>query len=104
MSGNRSLWTSAQEAALVDTLCKEKDRGRQAESGWKRETWTAALEAVNAAEGPRKSLEQVKHRWQKMKRQYQIVKALINALGFGWDDEEYTVIAEPEVWAAYLQV
>ena len=39
-------WTSAEEALMVSTLLKEKDKGNQAESGWKPVVWQVLVEAL----------------------------------------------------------
>jgi hypothetical protein len=39
-------WTGAEEALMVSTLLKEKDKGNQAESGWKPVVWQVLVEAL----------------------------------------------------------
>jgi Myb/SANT-like DNA-binding domain len=37
-----------------------------------------------------------------MKKDYQVVKTIREASGFGWDNSNYLLIAEDLVWDSYI--
>ena len=60
-------WTSAKEAILVQTLLQEKEKGNQAESGWKPIVWQVLVEALaTIGSKRRKEAKQIKTRWQRV--------------------------------------
>lgn len=61
-------WTSAEEARLVQILLQEKEKGNQAESGWKPVVWQVLVEALATFDSkPRKVAKQIKTRWQRVR-------------------------------------
>jgi hypothetical protein len=58
----RDFWNTADLACLIKTLKDEKKLGRQAESGWSSESYTAVVMDLKAA-GTTRSLKQVKSCW-----------------------------------------
>ncbi|KZT39311.1 hypothetical protein SISSUDRAFT_1098751 [Sistotremastrum suecicum HHB10207 ss-3] len=101
---SRAVWTSAEEAKLVDVLMD--NTALQAESGWKKSVWTTCTTALK--EGfpeikPAKGCTQCKNRWERMKGEYKLIKWLRNQSGFGWNAGKQTVTADDEVWAALMK-
>ena len=62
----RAIWTPAADSLLVSHLTKEKDAGRQAESGWKKTSYEAAV-ALFAANNIGRTLQQVQDRWTRVR-------------------------------------
>ncbi|KAF8580859.1 hypothetical protein K439DRAFT_1619440 [Ramaria rubella] len=98
-------WSTTEEAEVVSILTDQKELGNQAESGWKPIVWTAVVAALAATFDtiPQKNVKQCKSRWQCLKGEYRLVKALREQSGFGWDDMKQMVTAPPDVWDKYLE-
>ena len=61
---DKTQWTSAEEAEVINELTKQRDLGNQAESGWKPSVWTAVVLALSNAFDAKvpKTMKQVKSR------------------------------------------
>jgi hypothetical protein len=118
-SPSRIVWTSVADRILVDTMLGEQANGRQAESGWKKQTWERVA-VVFKSYGMGHTATQVRDRFTKvcsavstvsialtlsqMKAMFKTVHALRNLSGFGWDSELMRVTATESVWDEYLKV
>ena len=48
------------------------------------------------------SRQQISSKISEMKKDYTAYKSLQDLSGFVWNEAEHTVIAEPQVWGAYI--
>ncbi|KAF8523813.1 Myb/SANT-like domain-containing protein, partial [Gautieria morchelliformis] len=96
-------WCAAEEAELVLTLTDQKALGNISENGFKSAVWQVVVDQLKVMDmthpkGSLKTVSQVKSRFQLLKKQYKIVKALCLQSGFGWDEGLQMVVAPEEVW------
>lgn len=61
MAGDK--WVLAAVTVLVSVLKQEKVEGRQAETGWKTNSYQAVVDALAAANHPAKTVRQVTDKW-----------------------------------------
>jgi hypothetical protein len=66
MSTPRAVWSHDRDTTLVTTLRQEQIQGRQAESGWKQQSYQAVVDAL-AADDVRVTVGQVTDRWAKVR-------------------------------------
>lgn len=50
------------------------------------------------------TVEQVKDQEQQLKKQFKVVKSLVEMSGFGWDEDKKMVSAPSEVWEPLINV
>ncbi|KAK9987805.1 hypothetical protein SO802_028044 [Lithocarpus litseifolius] len=82
-------WTPSRDAYLVELFIEQHNLGRTAYNEYKNE---------NLEEN------QIKNRYNVMKKDYVVVKALLSNTGFGWDETRQMVVADDKVWDSYILV
>lgn len=120
----RELWKSEEFDVLIRILFEEHNLGRQAENGFKEESYQRVVDALGNQHYFR-GVAQVKSAWRRVcsvlvslftqrcgltfshkqcKADYKAVHTLRQLSGFGWDVTKNLVTAEKQVWDAYLEV
>lgn len=100
----RAMWTSNQRHYLLTKLVDFKARGKAAESGFKKEVWTAITISLNATFSTSYNVEQLKTQTAAMKKEYKNYQQLVsNCSGFGWDEGIEQVTAPDEVWEEVIR-
>ncbi|EPQ57411.1 hypothetical protein GLOTRDRAFT_92448 [Gloeophyllum trabeum ATCC 11539] len=94
-------WTDAEDAIMVQVLKDKKEKGNQADNGWKRSVWIAMADALKAegyADGVEKTASKCMDHWTNLKAAFVQVKRLRGpeVSDFGWDDGD-------EVWDWYIK-
>ncbi|CAM0876907.1 unnamed protein product [Alopecurus aequalis] len=76
----------------------------RAQNGWTKEGWNCMAARLNK-QYPRANftLKQVKDREQRLKRDYAIVKSILEKSGFGWDPDKNVATAIDEKWEELSQ-
>ncbi|KAJ7760868.1 hypothetical protein DFH07DRAFT_957399 [Mycena maculata] len=105
----RSRWNTDCDAILIAQFIAEKAAGNQTDNaGWHQAAFTACAKALAGSEkksgGAVKTADACMTRWGTLKAQYQLIKALRNKSGWGWDDENKHVVVEDSVWDASLLI
>ncbi|KAG9405037.1 hypothetical protein AC1031_004138 [Aphanomyces cochlioides] len=90
-STDRAKWDTTREAYLLKLLLKQKDAGKQADSGFKKEAWSVVLEKFNSKFKTQFGRQQIKTRLSQ------------NDSGFGWDTDLQKSTAPDEMWAERME-
>ena len=105
---DKLFWTPAMEQALLEGLARQVVDGKQAESGFKKEAWTAVIKDIQAvmpgAIPHPITQQQAKNKMAIWKRRYVIWVELGDLSGFGWNMELGLYTASEETWATYIAV
>ena len=104
-------WSIIEDRPLVECMVELHQRGthNSTKAGFE-PGYLIELEKLLAPKLPNAGLKAKPHiesRIKTLKNDWMIVYDMIygsNTSGFGWDSERKVVVAEPEVWAAYLEV
>ncbi|XP_058094897.1 uncharacterized protein At2g29880-like [Magnolia sinica] len=88
---------------LFNTLLEQIALGQQADNGFKREAYYAAAEEVSRRTEISVNWQNVQNRLRYHKQEYNDVKDMLAASGFGWDSERMVVTDPDEVWEEYLK-
>ncbi|KZP07058.1 hypothetical protein FIBSPDRAFT_717654, partial [Athelia psychrophila] len=103
---SKAVWKSADDAVLIKALVKEREARHQSDSGFKPLSWVACAAALKGIEtksgGVAKSKSSCQEHYKKIKKEYSIVKAIREQLGFGWDDTLKIATAPEDVWETYI--
>jgi hypothetical protein len=105
-------WTATMIQVMLEALVEQVRKGKRAESGFKKEVWTAVLPQIQAEvvqtveDGSYYEIrsDQAANKLSDLKSLYSEFKRLLEQSGFGWDEEQGVVTAPDEVWDAYLKV
>ncbi|KAG9409009.1 hypothetical protein AC1031_019270 [Aphanomyces cochlioides] len=103
-SKTRAKWDADKDAYLVKLLLRQKEAGKQTDSGFKKEAWTAILSKFNARFGLELDRNKVKTRYNQLKADWKLFLSLKDDSGFGWDDELKKPTAPETVWAERIAV
>ena len=118
-------WSQADNVTLVHTLTATKNKGDWGDNNPKKLVWVECTKALAGSKkksgGIAKQPDTIRGRWSKvcllshticyctdegtqLKLEYDIVKELWGLSGFSWDATLSTVMADPDVWTAYIKV
>ena len=101
------VWTEAMERALLQSMVDAVRSGKRAESGFKKEAWTQAMNDVKTAAHSSDVItpEKIKNKLQSLKQLWkEWIKLDEKVLGWGWDNSIQLFLAEPKQWEAHLAV
>ena len=99
-------WTDENKKHLVDAMADEITKhGRLADNGtWKTEQLTRITTAFNAAKGgPKYDKTQLSTQIGQLKKDYLIMKTLLEQSGFGYEGNTGLVTATSDVWERYVE-
>lgn len=99
-------WTSDMDSCLSEALVQQIKLGNRSKYDYKLKP--AALEAAVLAINEKFNLymlkDHIKNRLKTWKKQYDILKELLDQSGFEWDEERKMVIASDSAWNEYIKV
>ncbi|XP_020222381.1 uncharacterized protein LOC109804884 isoform X3 [Cajanus cajan] len=103
--GRQIRWTSDMDSCLSEILVQQIKQGNRSKFDYKLKS--AAFEAAVLVINEKFQLylvkEHVKNRLKTWKKQYDILKELMNQSGFEWDEKQKMVIANDSVWNEYIK-
>ncbi|KAK7304875.1 hypothetical protein VNO77_42768 [Canavalia gladiata] len=103
--GRQLRWTSDMDSCLSAILVQQIKQGNRSKFDYKLKP--AALEAAVLAINENFQVdlmkEHVKNRLKTWKKQYDILKELLDQSGFEWDEKRKMVIANDSVWNEYIK-
>lgn len=104
--GRQMRWTSDMDSCLSATLVQQIKEGNRSEFDYKLRpaAFEACVLAINEKFQLYLTKEHVKNRLKTWKKQYDILKELINQSSFEWDEKRKMVIANDSVWNEYIKV
>jgi hypothetical protein len=99
-SKNRASWTDSQTEMLVVTMKEYADAPQyHRQNGWTKEGWNFMAARLNEQfTGANFTTKQVQYRAQRLKREYAIVKSILDRSGFSWDPEKKVLTSIDEKW------
>lgn len=97
-------WSVSRDSFLLDKLIEQTSLGRRGENGWTKEAWNIIANAFNLNFRVRHSKQQLKSRFNLLRKQYRYVRMLQQQSGFVWDDRFKILTADNEVWDRYIFV
>ena len=98
----KASWTEELKGMLIQVLLTIVKDGNFTDNGYTKQEWTEILTLFKEMSNKSFSRQQISSKISEMKKDYTAYKNLQDLSGFGWNEAEHTVIAEPQVWDAYL--
>ncbi|XP_048540892.1 uncharacterized protein LOC125520095 [Triticum urartu] len=97
---DRAAWTNSCLAFLVSMMKEYSDVGKyHGQNGWTKEGWQAMKDRLNARPpGANFTVQQLKDREQRLKKELNVVKSIVEKSGFGWDPKNKVPTALDEKW------
>lgn len=100
----KAEWTPSRDAHLVELFIDQHNCGRTAYNEFKNEVIRSVTLDFNKKFGLNLEENQIKNRYNVMKKDYGVVKTLLGHTGFGWDEIRQMVVADDKVWDSYIAV
>lgn len=100
----RAKWTKPLTEVLVDLMVDQVHKGNKQKQSFSKKAWTSISDDFIKKTGRVWDKEQLKNRFAVLKRQYSIVKLLLEQNDFMWDQTTGIITAEDEVWSRFIKV
>ncbi|PON90017.1 Myb/SANT-like domain containing protein [Trema orientale] len=100
----KAEWTPSRDAYLIELFIEQHNCGRTAYNEFKNEVIRSVTRDFNRKFGMNLEENQIKNRYNVMKKDYGVVKTLLSHAGFGWDEIRQMVVADDKVWDNYIAI
>ncbi|XP_062082012.1 uncharacterized protein At2g29880-like isoform X2 [Humulus lupulus] len=101
---SKAEWTPSRDAYLVELFIEQHNCGRTAYNEFKNEVIRSVTRDFNKKFGMNLEENQIKNRYNVMKKDYGVVKTLLSHTGFHWDEIRQMVVADDKVWDNYIAI
>jgi hypothetical protein len=100
-------WNDAQKWILADCMVEETQSGVFTDNGFKSAAWNRIHEAFNHICADRSIVcnydkQQLSSQHSTFKKKFKVFQKLLEQSGFGFNDTECLVTADPDTWVAYI--
>ncbi|KAK8282822.1 hypothetical protein V6Z11_D08G050100 [Gossypium hirsutum] len=102
-SRTRTYWQPPMDRFFIDLMLEQLQNGNQIDGVFCKEAWTEMIASFNAKFGFNYDVDILKNRYKTLRRQYNVIKNLLQLDGFTWDDDRQMVIADDSVWQGYIK-
>lgn len=103
--GNRSrtYWQPPMDRYFIDLMLEQVQKGNRVDGVFTKQAWMEMIVSFNSEFGFNYGMEILKNRYKTLRRQYNVIKNLLDLDGFAWDDTRQMVIADDYVWQDYIK-
>ncbi|XP_022858384.1 uncharacterized protein LOC111379261 isoform X1 [Olea europaea var. sylvestris] len=102
-SSSRTEWTPDMDDYFIKLMLTQQESGNKHDNTFTKQAWTDMLVLFNAKFGADYSKRVLRHRYKKLWKYYCDLTTLVKQKGFCWDEKEQMVIADDDVWDAYIK-
>lgn len=99
----RAKWTLYLTKALADLMVEQVYRGNRQNTSFGKKAWEYICNEFQKKTGLNWDKEQLKNRYGVMRKQYAMVKSLLDLNDFSWDENLSMVKGKDEVWDEYIK-
>lgn len=105
-SGTRTqtYWRPPMDRYFINLMLAHVHQGNQFDGVFSKQAWVEMISSFHEKFGFEYSLEILKNRHKTLRRQYNLIKSLLQLDGFAWDETRQMVIADDCVWQDYIKV
>ncbi|XVF32831.1 hypothetical protein REPUB_Repub17cG0116500 [Reevesia pubescens] len=102
-SRTRTYWQLPMDRFYIDLMLEQMQKGNQIDGVFRKEAWVEMIASFNAKFGFNHDMDILKNRYKTLKRQYNVIKNLLELDEFAWDDARQMVTADDSVWQDYIK-
>ncbi|KAF5815703.1 putative transcription regulator Homeodomain-LIKE family [Helianthus annuus] len=102
----RTEWTLAMDQFFTELLLRQQEKGNKLDSNinsYTKEAWTEMLNSFTEKFGPHHTKRVLRHRYKKLFKYYTDITVLLKQDGFSWDAKQQKIVANDDVWDAYIK-
>ncbi|XP_031402953.1 L10-interacting MYB domain-containing protein-like isoform X1 [Punica granatum] len=102
-SRTRTYWEPPMDRYFIDLMMDQMRRCNQVDGIFVKQAWSEMIDSFNAKFGFGYEVDVLKNRYKTLRRQYNVIRNLLELDGFSWDDSRQMVIADDYVWQDYIK-
>ncbi|KAK6158763.1 hypothetical protein DH2020_006077 [Rehmannia glutinosa] len=102
-SSSRTEWTAEMDQYFMELMLKQQERGNKLDNTFTKQAWTDMLALFNAKFNSEYNKRVLRHRYKKLWKYYSDLMILVKQKGFRWDEKQEMVVADDDVWDAYIK-
>uniref|UniRef100_A0A2P2JI35 L10-interacting MYB domain-containing protein n=2 Tax=Rhizophora mucronata TaxID=61149 RepID=A0A2P2JI35_RHIMU len=100
---SRTYWQPPMDRYFIDLMLEQLRKGNQIDGVFRKQAWIDMITSFNAKFGFHFDVDVLKNRYKTLRRQYNVIKNLLELDGFSWDDARQMVTADDYVWQDYIK-
>ncbi|KAI3414376.1 uncharacterized protein J3R85_016374 [Psidium guajava] len=102
-SRSRTCWQPTMDRYFIDLMLEQVQKGNQVDGLFLKQAWMEMIASFNAKFGFSYEAEILKNRYKTLRRQFNVIKNLLDTEGFCWDDSRQMVTADDYIWQDYIK-
>lgn len=99
----RTYWQPPMDRYFIDLMLDQVQKGNQVDGVFRKQAWMEMIASFNAKFGFKYDMDVLKNRFKTLRRQYNVIRSLLDLNGFVWDDTRQMVTADDCVWQDYIK-
>ncbi|KAG8389531.1 hypothetical protein BUALT_Bualt02G0239000 [Buddleja alternifolia] len=99
----RTYWQPPMDRYFIDLMIDQVNKGNQFDGLLRKQAWKEMIASFNSKFGFDYEVDILKNRYKTLRKQYNIIKNLLELDGFSWDGARQVVIADDCVWQDYIK-
>ncbi|XVF18052.1 hypothetical protein REPUB_Repub10bG0178400 [Reevesia pubescens] len=99
----RARWTTFLTKTLADLLVEQVHRGNRLNNSFNKRAWKSMCDDFYKKTGLKWDKEQLKNKYGVLRRQYVLVKLLLDQSDFSWNESTGYIIGKDEAWADFIK-
>ncbi|XP_014519647.1 L10-interacting MYB domain-containing protein isoform X1 [Vigna radiata var. radiata] len=100
---SRARWTTSLTKILATLMVDQVHKGNKHNNLFNKKAWKYICDEFYSKTGLKWDKEQLKNRYSVLRRQYSIVKSILDQSDFSWDESTGSITANDEIWAEYIK-
>lgn len=89
---------------LIDLMLEEVRRGNKVGHTFSEQAWACIIASFNKTFGPQYDKYTLENRYLSLMKEHNDIRNILNQRGFLWDEAFQRIIADDNVWEAYIKV
>ncbi|XP_059659590.1 L10-interacting MYB domain-containing protein isoform X2 [Cornus florida] len=100
---SRTYWQLPMDRYFIDLMVEQVQKGNQIDGLFRKQAWMEMNASFNDRFGYKYEIDILKNRYKTLRRQYNVIKNLLDLEGFVWNEARQMVTADDCVWQDYIK-
>lgn len=96
-------WTLQMDHHFIDLMLEQVHGGNKIDDTFNEQAWVHIITSFNEIFGLQDGKYELKNRYMVLMKQCDDINRILNQSGFAWDETRCTVVADDDVWDAYIK-
>lgn len=97
-------WTKPMDQFLIELMSEQVFEGNKIDTTLNTQAWVHVMKSFNKKFGLHYDEYVMGNRYRSLMKQYRDIRSILNQNGFVWDEFQQMIVAEDDVWEAYIEV